>query len=214
MIHLIITKEVHHMNSVLKIKQILIAFVLFLIIAGGSIFTYCKYIMEDTIIQNIVQNSKEDVKRLQVVREYYTKYIVSDIKKNAPDIQLDFDHKDIDYSIPFPTTVIHDLTQMYSQRSDIKFEFYSEFPFLNRKDRVLTNFQKEAIKMVEESDEGIYYKKDQIDGKNVLRVAVADYMILPACVNCHNTHKLKDWSDDKWKLGDKRGIIEIITPIK
>jgi len=197
----------------MKLKQIFVVSMLVLSILTGVVYYIFQIIMEDKIIKNIVKNSQEDVKRLQIVREYYTKFIVSDIKKHAPNINLDFDHKEIDDNIPFPTTVIHDLTEMYSLRSDIKFEFYSEFPFLNRKDRVLTSFQKEAIQKIEKSEGGVYYRKDNIDGKDVLRVAVADYMVLPACVNCHNTHKLKDWANDKWKLGDKRGIIEIITPL-
>jgi len=194
-------------------KQLLFFVVtLFLIIVG--LYLYIPKIIENNIVQKIIENSKENVKQLQIVREYYTKYIVSDVKKHSPDLQLDYDHKTMDTKLPFPTTVIHDLTSMYSLRSKVKFEFYSQYPFLNRKDRVLTPFQKEAIKKVEENEDGIYVKKDLIDGQKVLRVAIADYMVLPACVNCHNSHKLKNWDSNKWKLGDKRGVIEIITPLE
>jgi len=170
-------------------------------------------IIEKNTIDTIVKHSKEDVERLQIVREYYTKYIVKDLKKDSNHWRFSYDHKDKVSTLPFPTTVIHDLTKMYSSRSESKIELYSEYPFLNRKDRVLTAFQKEAIAKIKESKEGIFYKKDTINGQKVLRVAVADYMILPACVNCHNSHKLKNWPDDKWNLGDKRGVLEIITPI-
>ena len=196
-----------------NIKQILIACVITVAIVGAGMYIYIPKIIEKNNIDLIIANSKESVKQLQMVREYYTKNIVSAVKKNAPKITLDYNHKGIDDKLPFPTTVIHDLTKMYSLRSKVKYELYSAFPFLNRKDRVLTDFQKEAIKKVEESENGIYAKKDLIDGKKVLRVAIADYMILPACVNCHNTHKLKNWPSNKWKLGDKRGVIEIITPL-
>jgi hypothetical protein len=196
-----------------SLKQIILSVFIAISIVGGGLYIYIPTIVENNVIQKVVENSKETVKQLQIVREYYTKYIVTDVKKNGPELGLDYDHKDFDTKLPFPTTVIHDLTAMYSLRSKVKFEFYSEYPFLNRKDRVLSPFQKEAIKMLEKNDDGIYVKKDNIDGQKVLRVAIADYMILPACVNCHNSHKLKDWSSDKWKLGDKRGIIEIITPL-
>jgi len=176
-------------------------------------YLYIPKVIEKNIVQQIITNSKENVRRLQIVREYYTNFIVKDVKKHAPDLKLDYNHKDIDTSLPFPTTVIHDLTEMYSLRSKVKFQLYSNYPFLNRKNRVLTSFQKEALKNVGKSKDGVYYKKDFIDGQKVLRVAVADYMILPACVNCHNTHKLKNWSNNKWKLGDMRGVIEVITPL-
>jgi len=196
-----------------SLKQMVISAFVAIAIIGGGVYFYIPKVVEDNIIEKVIENSKETVKQLQIVREYYTKYIVADVKRNAPNLGLDYGHKDMDTKLPFPTTVIHDLTSMYSLRSKVKFEFYSEYPFLNRKDRVLTSFQKEAIKMVEKNEDGVYVKKDTIDGQKVLRVAIADYMILPACVNCHNSHKLKNWPSDKWKLGDKRGIIEIITPL-
>jgi hypothetical protein len=180
---------------------------------GGIAYYLSSSIIENNKINSIVKHSKDDVTRLQLVREYYTKYIVKDLKKNIKNLKFSYDHKDKDATLPFPTTVIHDLTTMYSSLSDSKIELYSEYPFLNRKDRVLSAFQKEAIIKVEENPDGVFYKKDVIDGQKVLRVAVADYMILPACVNCHNSHKLKNWPNDKWKLGDKRGVVEIITPI-
>jgi C4-dicarboxylate-specific signal transduction histidine kinase len=94
------------------------------------------------------------------------------------------------------------------------FRFYSNYPFKNRADRVLDDFQKEALYYVEQNDYGIYHKRDTIDGKQVLRVAVADFMSDQACVDCHNNSPLKTWEEDsKWKLGDKRGVIEIIMPL-
>lgn len=199
-------------NKSSKSKIVGICLILSLFI-GIIAYYISSSIIEKNIIDNIVKNSKVDVERLQIVREYYTKYIVKDLKKDLEHWRFSYDHKDKVSTLPFPTTVIHDLTKMYSSRSESKIELYSEYPFLNRKDRVLTAFQKEAIAKIKESKDGIFYKKDIIDGKKVLRVVVADYMILPACVNCHNSHKLKNWPDNKWKLGDKRGVLEIITPI-
>jgi len=194
-------------------KNFLLLALALTILIGGIAYFISLSIIEKNAINNIIKHSKEDVQRLQIVREYYTKYIVKDLKRSAQNVTFSYEHKEQDGILPFPTTVIHDLTNMYSSISDSKIELYSQYPFLNRKDRVLSSFQKEAIKMVEKNKDGVFYKKDVIDGQKVLRVAVADYMILPACVNCHNSHKLKDWSDDKWKLGDKRGILEIITPL-
>ena len=47
----------------------------------------------------------------------------------------------------------------------------------------------------------------------MLRVAVPDYMTQQACVSCHNSHKERTWEKDYWKVGDKRGLLEIITPL-
>lgn len=34
-----------------------------------------------------------------------------------------------------------------------------------------------------------------------------------SCVDCHNNHKDKTWTQD-WKVGDRRGVLEIITPLE
>ncbi len=204
------------MNNLLKIlktSKILIPVFITSIFLGIFLYFYIPFTMEDGMIKNMVKHSINDVKRLQIQREYYVSSVVNDIKKFAPNIKFDYDHEGINGKLPFPTTVVHDLTKLYSQRTDVKFSLYSDYPFLNRKDRVLTPFQEKAIKMVEKSPNGIYYQKDFIDGKEVLRVAIADYMTQQACVDCHNHSSLKDWPEDKWKLGDKRGVLEIITPI-
>jgi C4-dicarboxylate-specific signal transduction histidine kinase len=58
-----------------------------------------------------------------------------------------------------------------------------------------------------------YIGRDVINGVPVLRVAITDFMTDPSCVSCHNVHKDKTWEQGKWKLGDKRGVLEIITPL-
>ena len=200
------------LRRIFKTSKMLIPIFIASLFLGAFLFYYIPVAMQDGLIKSIVKHSKEDVQRLQTVREYYTEAVVGDVKKYAPNLSFDYSHAGVDGKLPFPTTTIHDLSARYSKNSDVKFQLYSNYPFLNRKDRVLTPFQKEAIEMVEKNENGIYFKKDEIDGKTVLRVAVADYMVLPACVSCHNTHALKDW-DFQWKLGDKRGVLEIITPL-
>ena len=46
--------------------------------------------------------------------------------------------------------------------------------------------------------------------RDVLRYATADLM-RPACVDCHNTHP--DSPKVDWKVGDVRGVLEVITPL-
>ena len=93
-------------------------------------------------------------------------------------------------------------------------ELYSEYPFKNRANRVLTPFQKEAIKFTQENPDGLYVKRDILNGEKVLRVATTDFMNKKSCVSCHNSHVDRTWEEGYWKLGDKRGIIEVITPIE
>src|SRR5262249_27359068 len=50
----------------------------------------------------------------------------------------------------------------------------------------------------------------KLDGRDVLRLAVADRM-QQSCVNCHNTASASPKKD--WKVGDVRGLIEVVQPI-
>jgi len=95
----------------------------------------------------------------------------------------------------------------------VKFNLYSEYPFKPKSNRVLTPKQKEILKYTQESEDGLYIGRDVIDGVQVLRVAVTDFMTAPSCVSCHNTHPDRTWGKNKWKLGDKRGVLEVITPL-
>lgn len=175
---------------------------------------YIPYITDKNSIDTIIKNSSNAVEQIKLTRAYYVDNVVSDIKKYAPNIKFSYEHEGVNGVIPLPTTTIHDLSDIFSSNTGIQYNLYSEFPFKNRVDRNLTKFEKEALQFTKESPDGTYIKRDIIDGKQVLRVAVTDYMTSESCVNCHNSHPNRTWEKGKWKLGDKRGILEVITPIE
>lgn len=197
-------------------SKVILPIVLVAITIIVFLFFFIPKLTEENLIDLSIRKAKVDVEKILLTREYYTKYIVGDIKQFAPNIEFHYDHFGINGKIPFPTTTIHDLSTIFSNNSDIgmTFRFYSHYPFKNRADRVLDEFQKEALYYVEQNDYGIYYKRDNIDNSEVLRVAVADYMSDQACVDCHNNNPYKTWTEEnRWKLGDKRGVIEVIIPL-
>jgi hypothetical protein len=51
----------------------------------------------------------------------------------------------------------------------------------------------------------------QIDAEPVIRYAQVR-MMRRSCVDCHNTHPISTRKD--WKVGDVRGVLEIIRPLK
>src|SRR5262249_59596258 len=55
-----------------------------------------------------------------------------------------------------------------------------------------------------------YSAFEEVDGRLVLRYAVAR-RLKDSCVDCHNSHPLSPRND--WKLGDVRGVLEIIRPL-
>ena len=193
-------------------SKILISIWLVSITIICSLFFFIPYITEKNIIELVVQNSKNTVEQIKLTRTYYLDSIVSDIKKNT---QMKFlvDHLKDDKALPLPATLIHDLSKIYSKNTGVKFKTYSKYPFKNRKDRVLSKKDYETLEKIEAKN-GLVVTKDTIENKAVLKVAIADYMVEESCVKCHNNHPNRTWKNDKWKVGDIRGVIEIITPLE
>ena len=200
-------------NQVIR-KNIFKPIIATTLIMIGVLIYYIPYVSDKNSINTITKNSLQSVEQIKLTRAYYVNSVVKDIKKHAPNIKFSYDHEGVNGVIPLPTTTIHDLSKIFSENTGIRYSLYSEYPFKNRSDRVLTSFEKEAIKYTKKNPDGTYTKKDTIDGKPVLRVAVTDFMTDKACVSCHNSHPDRTWDKGKWKLGDKRGVIEVITPLE
>ncbi len=194
-------------------NKILLSIIAVSLLIIGTLFIYIPKVTEQNTIDTVVRNTQNAVAQIKLTRGFYVSDIVKDIKKYAPNIKFDYDHEGVNGKLPFPTTVIHDLSKIFSDNTGIKFSLYSEYPFKPKSNRVLTSVQKEALEFMKKDGNDLWIKRDTIDGKPVLRVAVPDYMTQEGCINCHNGHKDKTWDFD-WKIGDKRGVLEVITPLE
>jgi len=179
-----------------------------------GLFFFIPYITESYTINTIVRQSINSAEQIKLTRAYYSKNVVKDVKKFAPQMSFSYNHGGANGVLPLPTTLIHDLSKVFSEKTGLKYQLYSEYPFKNRSKRKLTPFQKEAIKYTQKHDDGIYVKRDILDGKEVVRVATTDFMTDKTCVNCHNNHFSRTWEKGKWSIGDKRGVLEVITPLE
>lgn len=195
-------------------RKVIVVFIVTAIVLIGGIFFAVPYMTEESTIQSMIRQSKDSAEKIKITRAYYSKNVVKDIKKFAPELSFSYNHSGANGVLPLPTTLIHDLSKLFSENTGVKYSLYSEYPFKNREKRVLTPFQKEAIEYTQKNPDGLYVKRDIYEGKEVLRVATTDFMTDLSCVNCHNNHSSRTWKEGKWKLGDKRGILEVITPIE
>ena len=98
-----------------------------------------------------------------------------------------------------------------AKKDGIKLKLYSDYPFPNRASRQLDSFSETAMKSFRQGRTDPYISVEKFEGKDVVRVAIADYMVAQGCVTCHNTRA--DSPKVDWKMGDVRGSLEIITPI-
>ena len=117
--------------------------------------------------------------------------------------------------MPPPATVTIDLGQQISNRSEsgMQVRLYSEYPFKNRKNRPPPDdFEREALAELRRDPGKPYYRFQELDGRPVLRYASARVMEA-GCVNCHNKHPNRNMESPPWKVGDVRGVLEIIRPL-
>lgn len=201
-------------NTDNKRSKIINSLIFTTVIMSTTLFFFIPYITEIYTTKSITEYAKNSVEQIKLTRAYYVDSVVDDVKAYAPNISFHYDHQGVNGKIPLPTTTIHDLSKIFSENTGMKYNLYSDYPFKNRADRELTPFQKEAIKYTKENPEGLYIKRDIIDDKDVLRVATTDYMTDKSCVSCHNSHVDRTWDKSHWKLGDNRGVLEVIAPIE
>jgi hypothetical protein len=199
-------------KKILK-NKILISILIVSIAILSILFVAIPQLTEKNTIDLIAKNSITNAEQIKLTRAYYLQSIVKDIKEYAPNIKFDYNHQGVNGVLPFPTSTIHDLSKIFSANTNVQFRFYSEFPFKPKANRVLDEKQKEILKFTQNNKDGIYIASDTINGKPVVRVAVTDFMTEQSCVECHNSHKDRTWTKD-WKLGDRRGVLEIITPLE
>src|SRR4029077_6538125 len=90
---------------------------------------------------------------------------------------------------------------------------YSDYPFPWRKDGgAHDDFEREALRRLRDSNgRETGHDFTEIDGEPVVRYAQARIM-KQSCVDCHNTHPSS--TRKGWKVGDVRGVLEIIRPLK
>ena len=123
--------------------------------------------------------------QFKTLREYYTENVVDKVVA-AGTFKASSEHKGDAKAIPLPATMILNLSALLVKQNTA-ISLYSKFPFPNRENRPLDAFQQKAWDFLVRNPQETYFRSEMLDGKQVVRVAVADTMVVQACVNCHNT---------------------------
>lgn len=168
-----------------------------------------KMMAENAVDQATLQG-QQVADQFKIIRGYYTKNVVKKVLASGA-IKPSVNHKTEPGTIPLPATFIHDVSKLM-EKKDMTVNLYSGYPFSNRKDRKLDDFQTEAWTFLKANPDKIFTKKEVKAGKNIVRVAVPDKMVAKGCVNCHNNHPGSPKTD--WNLGDVRGVLEVATVIE
>lgn len=163
---------------------------------------------EENAVDAATSAAIQAANQMKVIRGYYTRNVIAVVKKSGV-IRPSSNHKNDDSAIPLPATFVHDLSVLLS-KEDTSMRLYSAYPFPLRKDRVLDDFENEAWTYIKNNPEAVFSRREEVNGKESVRVAIADTMA-QGCVNCHNSHPDTPKSD--WKVGDVRGILEVDVAI-
>ncbi len=117
--------------------------------------------------------------------------------------------------LSIPATFLHDVGEELHQdsKTGIQVRQYSDYPFPWRTTGgPHDDFERNALlRLRKSSGLDTVHEFAEIDGEPVVRYAQA-HIMKQSCVDCHNTHPLSTRKD--WKVGDVRGVLEIIRPLK
>jgi signal transduction histidine kinase len=208
----------HHIEEVIMTAQLLrhslawqiIAPIPLTVIAAiAAIWLLVPRMIADNATDQAVLASQNTAAQFKTIREYYTENVVDKIVMEGT-FKASSDHKGDAKAIPLPVTMIHDLSALLTKQH-AAISLYSKYPFPNRENRRLDAFEQAAWDFLITNPQEPYSRTEVRDGKQVVRVAVADTMVVQACVNCHNTTATSPKKD--WKLGDMRGVLEITSVI-
>jgi len=166
-------------------------------------------IIRANIQDEAVSVARETVFQFKALRKYYVVNVVSKVVKNGA-LKPSINHSGNPNAIPLPATMIHDMSRLLSKNSTT-ISLFSGYPWPNRKSRTLDEFQKSAWSFLVKNPDKPFVRQERLNGKDVLRVAIADKMVAKGCVNCHNSKAGSPKTD--WKLGDVRGVLEVIHVI-
>ncbi|MEO1067307.1 MAG: methyl-accepting chemotaxis protein [Pseudomonadota bacterium] len=182
------------------------------IVALAGLFmmwTFVPQMIDANIKQGATQSALQTVEQLKTIRSYYAKNVVKKVLSNG-EMKTSFTHKTEANGFPAPATFLLEVSEELAG-DDTNVAFYSPFPFSNRDGRQLDDFQKQAWAFLKDNPEEPFVRQEMRNGREVIRVGVADRMSGESCVSCHNSHPASPKTD--WKIGDLRGVLEVTSDI-
>ncbi|MBL4666575.1 MAG: DUF3365 domain-containing protein [Sneathiella sp.] len=180
-----------------------------MLVSASVMWFIVPQLVKENATTNAATAAELTVKQFKVLRGYYVKNVVKKVLAGS-DMTVAINHVDDPNAIPLPATMIHDLSK-YMKKEGTHLQLYSAYPFPNRQDRKLDSFAKGAWTYLQKNPDGKFVQTAELNGKQMVRVAIADKMVAESCVSCHNSHP--DTPKNDWKLGDVRGVLEVSTDI-
>ncbi len=192
-----------------KEKVILPLVVVGIAVGLGSVW-YILSLSTAQVTQATLHTAQVLISQVREMRGYYTKNVVARVQNEGIEVTHDFaEHSK---AIPLPATMVHQMNEALSEKAGFTIRLYSEFPFPFRQDGgARDKFEREALQFLKANPQEAFWRQEIYKGVPSIRYAKADLMVADTCVTCHNSHPQSPKTD--WKVGDVRGILEVIIPI-
>jgi hypothetical protein len=115
-------------------------------------------------------------------------------------------------ALPLPATFLTEVgLDVSAGESGMQVRHYSDYPFRSRKHGgPRDDLERQALARLRANPDEPFAHFETAQGRQVLRYFTARRM-RASCVDCHNHHP--DSTKRDWKVGDVRGVLEIVRPL-
>lgn len=212
--HQFISKGLSGFTSLLYKRTVLILTLLFCAGVTAALWNMSSLSMS-LVKSQAIENATLYARAINQARTLYSDAAIERIKAAGAIDKVIITH---DYAtkagaIPIPATYLIELGQRLSANNDgMSVRLYSDFPFPNRRKEggARDAFEQQALQELRQNPNRPFFRIENVRGRESLRFAQAD-ILKPSCIGCHET--LPDSPKRDWKVGDVRGVLEIITPL-
>jgi class 3 adenylate cyclase len=150
---------------------------------------------------------------LSTVQSMYSSQVVE--RLNYLGITPRQDYRNHDGAIPFPATFSIELAKaMTNPETGIITRLYSDYPFASRKDGgpkdEYESLAWTTLRFAQDRTKP-FVRFEKVNNRMSMRYGKSVVM-KQSCVDCHNSHP--DSTKKDWKVGDVRGVREVIVPME
>ncbi len=186
------------------------AFLALLIGSIGAVI-YLTQLSHYFVQQTALDSAQMQSDMLDSINEYYAG-LVKSLDVHLAENGVSLTQGDLEIMRPVPARFTIELGKILQSSKSVQVRLYSEYPFPQRENGgPQDEFGRRAIKLLEKNPRKPVAEFTELDGNSVVRYATARVMT-ESCVDCHNNHR--DTPKDDWKIGDVRGVLEIIRPLE
>ncbi|MGL5080476.1 MAG: adenylate/guanylate cyclase domain-containing protein [Microcoleaceae cyanobacterium] len=193
-------------------RQTVFVLTILFCIGIGIAMSNMQHLASELIKSQALKNAAQYAQALREARTLYSADAVSPATSTGA-VVATHDYAMAPGTIPLPATFLIELGErIRTMQSGVSVRLYSDYPFPWRKETggPKDKFEQAALKALRQSPDWPYYQQEMIGDRPVFRYAEAD-ILRPSCVECHNSYPGTPKTD--WKLGDVRGVLEIIQPL-